>query len=149
MLFTPPPILHHRNASTRPCRCSPPHPNIIRIYGFCLEPPNVCIITELLPWSLKSVLYHTGEARSRARSIAGTIASASETGGQPSTSYLMVGMNGQSSSAPAQQQMTDNPAFAQTPASDAVAYEPLPLDTLREPEPPNGARRLNMAQVRP
>jgi serine/threonine protein kinase len=36
---------------------SPPHPNVVRLYGYCLEPPTVCLILELLPGSLKRALY--------------------------------------------------------------------------------------------
>jgi hypothetical protein len=33
------------------------HPNVIRLYGYCLEPPTVCLILELLPGSLQDLLY--------------------------------------------------------------------------------------------
>jgi hypothetical protein len=33
------------------------HPNIVRMYGCCLEPPTVCLILELLPLTLSSFLY--------------------------------------------------------------------------------------------
>jgi hypothetical protein len=33
------------------------HPNVVRLYGYCLEPPTVCLILELLPLSLKELLY--------------------------------------------------------------------------------------------
>jgi hypothetical protein len=33
------------------------HPNIVRVYGYCLTPPTVCIIMELLPTSLADKLY--------------------------------------------------------------------------------------------
>jgi hypothetical protein len=36
---------------------SPPHANVVRLYGYCLEPPTVCLILELLPRSLKDLLY--------------------------------------------------------------------------------------------
>jgi hypothetical protein len=36
--------------------CFRSHPNVIRMYGYCLEPPTVCLILELLPVSLKHVL---------------------------------------------------------------------------------------------
>ncbi len=36
----------------RACR----HPNVVRIYGYCLEAPTVCLVMELLPSSLKQRL---------------------------------------------------------------------------------------------
>jgi hypothetical protein len=46
-----------------PCLCHAPaarsHPNIVRLYGYCLEPPTVCLLLELLPSSLKDYLYDT------------------------------------------------------------------------------------------
>jgi hypothetical protein len=33
------------------------HPNVVKLYGYCLEPPTVCLILELLPLSLKELLY--------------------------------------------------------------------------------------------
>jgi hypothetical protein len=37
--------------------CSPPHHNVVRLYGYCFEAPTVCLILELLPGSLKALLY--------------------------------------------------------------------------------------------
>jgi hypothetical protein len=33
------------------------HANVVRLYGYCLEPPTVCLLLELLPTSLKEILY--------------------------------------------------------------------------------------------
>ncbi len=35
----------------------PPHPHVVRLHGYCLEPPTVCLILELLPTSLHARLY--------------------------------------------------------------------------------------------
>ncbi len=39
--------------------CARRHPNVVRIYGYCLEPPTVCLIMELLPAHLSALLPHT------------------------------------------------------------------------------------------
>jgi hypothetical protein len=30
---------------------------VVRLFGYCLEPPNVCLVLELLPSSLKGIIY--------------------------------------------------------------------------------------------
>jgi hypothetical protein len=50
------------------------HPNVVKLYGYCLEPPTVCLILELLPTSLKDVLYPPA-------------ASSSTSAGEPSSSF--------------------------------------------------------------
>jgi hypothetical protein len=43
------------------------HPNVVRLYGYCLEPPTVCLILELLPTSLKELLYGAPSGTSEQR----------------------------------------------------------------------------------
>lgn len=33
------------------------HPNILQFLGACMKPPNLCMVTEHMPFSLHSVLY--------------------------------------------------------------------------------------------
>ncbi len=70
------------------------HPNIVRIYGWCVEPPTVCIIMELLPCTLKHWLYPSsasrlGRAASAGKHIpsrdSGPLLPTSNTGGQGSS----------------------------------------------------------------
>jgi len=35
------------------------HPNVLQFLGVCSKPPNLCMVTEHMPFSLHSVLYTT------------------------------------------------------------------------------------------
>ena len=39
------------------------HDNLLRFYGACIKPPNLCIVTELLTGSLASLLYGANAKR--------------------------------------------------------------------------------------
>src|SRR5687767_6410181 len=41
------------------------HPHVVRMYGYCLEPPHVYILLELLPATLKQRLYPQPSTHSR------------------------------------------------------------------------------------
>ncbi len=62
------------------------HPNVVRLYGFCLEPPTVCLIMELLPRSLNRVLYSLKPAGADATPTAGDGHSSSGCGSEGSGS---------------------------------------------------------------
>jgi hypothetical protein len=71
------------------------HPNVVKLYGYCLEPPTVCLILELLPVGLNDLLYNSmsltcsqqrpiGGATSAACSLARSVGLPSSGDHQPS-----------------------------------------------------------------
>ncbi len=40
------------------------HPNVLQFLGVCSKPPNLCMVTEHMPFNLHSVLY-TSKAQAR------------------------------------------------------------------------------------
>jgi hypothetical protein len=56
------------------------HPNVVKLYGYCLEPPTVCLILELLPLSLKDVLYPPVESTEPSAGVASSSSAAAQLG---------------------------------------------------------------------
>jgi hypothetical protein len=89
-----------RRPRTRPALRARSHPNVVRLYGYCLEPPTVCLILELLPGSLKDVLYRRVEVRQPALPSPTVLSSnplASTSGGSDSVSIVHARLAGQQS----------------------------------------------------
>ncbi len=54
------------------------HPNIVRLYGYCVEPPRVCLVLELLPCSLSARIH--GASPDAATGTTGTTGASSSGG---------------------------------------------------------------------
>jgi hypothetical protein len=47
------------------------HPHVVQFLGACMKAPNLCLVTEYMPYSLHSVLYEQqGVTMDRKRSVA-------------------------------------------------------------------------------
>jgi hypothetical protein len=115
------------------------HPNVVKLYGYCLEPPTVCLILELLPLSLKDVLYPPAE-------------SADPSAGAPSSSSAAA-QRGDSTGPEASSATSATPAAGVTLSSSLAAAEgftkfgSVASDTMQEADQPADASAVVTQQV--
>jgi hypothetical protein len=101
------------------------HPNVVKLYGYCLEPPTVCLILELLPLSLKDVLYPPAE-------------SADPSAGAPPSSSSAAAQLGASAGASTANSTTPDAAVTVFPSASEgfTQFDSMTSDTMLEVSQP-------------